>query len=389
MASKITNLIELISRHHGINDKEKLTEIVQKEFGLVKDRKIYYCDEFAIRFSESKNGNFANTVASLSKVQKYDDRPFVVCLVTPDNNRIMLANSTFLRKISHSSQNLLINNIRGSFNGSDIVSVYEEIDNSADNIERLFAIHEPIGFQGNLQRLVDATASIQPSGSPLEITSAMKAQILDAPSRAESFVISVDFKTLKSELDSIVKKFEKEILITSLIDNVKVRGSVIEYLVAGEDAQLKAKIIEQLVAKSRSIPDFMSDNELGDFSRRFDDYHTETDVKTKIMVLNSNPKAYNVDKMLKFLSGDKSVFMFYFIGIEKDNTSPITALASMFQNDILDGTRVIKHWAGRDSRGVTQIEGRAIATVIRSGSNEMVKSNSTKFLEGIIEGKKD
>ena len=63
----------------------------------------------------------SNTVLSLSALQKYDDKPFIVCIVTPDTNYMMLANSTFLKKISHSSQELRVDNIRGSFNGSDIM----------------------------------------------------------------------------------------------------------------------------------------------------------------------------------------------------------------------------------------------------------------------------
>jgi hypothetical protein len=55
---------------------------------------------------------------------------------------------------------------------------------------------------------------------------------------------------------------------------------------------------------------------LGDYTREFKKYMTETDVKTKIMILNSNPKAYNIDKMLEFLSTDKSIFMFYFVGLD-------------------------------------------------------------------------
>lgn len=47
----------------------------------------------------------------------------------------------------------------------------------------------------------------------------------------------------------------------------------------------------------------------------FDEFVTETDVKTKIMVLSSNPKAYNLDKVLEFLSQEKSVFIFYVVGV--------------------------------------------------------------------------
>ena len=87
---------------------------------------------------------------------------------------------------------------------------------------------------------------------------------------------------------------------------------------------------------------------MGDYQRVFDNFFTETDVKTKIMILSSNPKAYNLDKILEFLSNDKSVFMFYFVGVD-----PIrivnTVLVSMFQTDLLRVTIFLKHWAGRNT----------------------------------------
>ena len=67
---------------------------------------------------------------------------------------------------------------------------------------------------------------------------------------------------------------------------------------------------------SKGIPAFKTENALGDYQQLPDNFVTETDVKTKIMILSSNPKAYNLDKILEFLSHDKSVFMFYFVGVD-------------------------------------------------------------------------
>jgi len=69
-------------------------------------------------------------------------------LVTPTENHILLANSTLLRKISHSSQQLRVDNIKGSFNGSDIFRELDGITNEPANVERLFDIHREIGFEG-------------------------------------------------------------------------------------------------------------------------------------------------------------------------------------------------------------------------------------------------
>ena len=76
--STIDRLIALVERYNGIADKNKLAGIVQKEFSLTQDRSVYYCDDFAIRFSKSENKRMSNTVLSLSALQKYDNIPFIV-----------------------------------------------------------------------------------------------------------------------------------------------------------------------------------------------------------------------------------------------------------------------------------------------------------------------
>ena len=68
-------------------------------------------------------------------------------------------------KISHSSQALRQDNIRGSFNGSDIMRNFEGVENIPENFESLFHSHENYTFEENLVRLVEATNQIAPTGS--------------------------------------------------------------------------------------------------------------------------------------------------------------------------------------------------------------------------------
>lgn len=383
MSESLKQLAAFIKTHDGINDKSRLSSLVAEEFSLTKDRSVYYCSEFAVRFSSSASRNFGNTVLSLSNLRKVDDRPFIVCLVTPSRNYCLLANTTFLKKISHSSQELRGNNIRGSFNGSDIVREFEGIPNTAENIERLYAIHADIGFDENLPRLVEATNDISPSGTKYVIGEAESSTILAAPQRAIRFVTAQDCGVLKSELDAQVERFRTEILLAALIENVNVRGRIIEYLIAGEDDVLRQELVSALKAGNRGIPQFKTDNTLGDYHRRFDVFDTETDVKTKIMVLNSNPKAYNLDKMLEFLARDQAVFMFYFVGVDPDKIVN-TVLISMFQTDLLNGTILLRHWAGRNSRGVSQFEGKIINDLILSPSSDIDETAATGFLRRVM-----
>jgi hypothetical protein len=383
MSDPLDEIVRLIEDNNGINDKAQLAQVVQAAFGLTKDRSVYYCADFAIRFSSSATRNFGNTVLSLSNLRKYDDRPFIVCIVTPAKNFCLLANSTFLTKISHSSQELRVDNIRGSFNGSDIVRSFEGIENTADNLPRLYSIHSEIGFEENLPRLVEATNNISPSGSKFTVDDTRKKTILESPRRAMRFVVSSDAVTLKAELDGMVAKYEKEILLAALIENVNVRGRIIEYLIAGDDEALRQQLIDALKTGKHGLPSFKTENTLGDYQRRFDSFDTETDVKTKIMILNSNPKAYNLDKILKFLATDRSVFMFYFVGVDPARIVN-TVLVSMFQRDLLGATILLKHWAGRNSRGVSQFEGRVINQIIENPSSEIDESKANAFLERVV-----
>lgn len=383
MHEAIRDFLEVIRANHGINDKARLAKLVCERCNLTRDRSVFYCDDFAVRFSASATRSFGNTVLSLSNLRKYDDKPFVVCLVTPKENYCFLANTTFLKKISHSSQALRENNIRGSFNGSDIAREFEGIENTTANIERLFEIHATIGFNGNLARLVEATNNISPTGSKFAVDAAARMNILDAPRRAKAFVQSLDHEALKQELDAKVERYKNEILLAALIENVNVRGRLIEYLIAGEDERLRQDLIAALKAGNHGIPAFRTDNTLGDYSRSFMAYDTETDVKTKTMVLASNPKAYNLDKMLDYLADDRSVFLFYFVGVDPGKIVN-TVLVSMFQRALLSATILLKHWSGRNSRGVSQFEGQAMNHLIEHPDQSIDESQSVAFLQRVI-----
>jgi len=380
----IDELVAFLATIKGGRDKASIASKVMQRFNLSKDRSVYSCDEYAIRFSVSETSSFGNTVLSLSVLQKYDHLPFIVVLITRDSIECFLANSTCLKKISHSSQQLRENNIKGSFNGTDILRLIAGRENNKDNLREIFAIHQSIGFEGNLPRLVEATNNISPSGKRYEIGASQLAVLLDAPNRSKSFLRSEHCVDLKNELDGRVDALKNEILIAALIENVNIRGRVIEYLIAGEDETLRQEIIKSLKKSDIRVPAFKTENTLGDFSKEYSGYLTATDVKTKVMILDSNPKAYNIDKMLEFLSSDKSVFLFYFVGIEPMKIVS-TALLSIFQDDLRESTILLKHWAGRASRGVTQFNGKTIEKLILDPNSDIDIEASKIFLKALVE----
>lgn len=377
----VDDVIYYINSNHGISDKSLLASLVQRKYQLTKDRSVYYCNWFAIRFCTSSNRVFGNTVLSLSALQKYDDVPFLVCLVTPAYNYLMLANTTFLKKISHSSQELRIDNIKGSFNGSDIMRFYEGVENSPENFEFLFSSHENYTFIENLTRLVEATNDIQPNGQRFMPNQEQEICIYHSIDRAISFLQSKEYHILNDDLNSRVREVESEIVIASFIDNVNLRGRIIEYLIT-ETGSLHSALIQSL-RSGTPLPELFTSDKLGDYERAFDKFYTATDIKTKVLFLSSNPKGYNVDKLLSFLSEEQSVYLVFIVAVDNDEHI-YTRLCSMYNTQLLSATHIIHHWAGRNSRGVTQYLGRALEDIVFDFQNCIDREEAHRFLSDCL-----
>lgn len=369
-------------------DKQAVEDDASSKFKLTKDRKVYHNEYFAVRFCYSKfsTDSFSNTVLSLSSLEKYDKIPFFVVLVRQHaDNLILMANTTLLRRISHSSQALSMTNIRGSFNGSDIIRSYAGKPNSPDNFDFLFALHQGLDWEDNLSRLVDASARIKPTNQRFCPSSDETDQILKSVHKALEFVVSANFTILEDDLNERCNRVKKELLIASHIDNTNIRGRLIESLITSSNEEREA-ILESLHSMEAALPTYDTRNGLGDYCREFDNADTYTDIKTKVIYLNSNPKAYNIDKFLKQMSKPKSVFLFFFIGIDEDSTVK-TRLCSVFHEKLMENTILQHHWAGRNSRGVAQFNGSAIDEILkdRDFKNKIAVEKAEKFLTGLLE----
>jgi len=133
------------------------------------------------------------------------------------------------------------------------------------------------------------------------------------------------------------------------------------------------------------LPVYDTKNGLGDYIREFPNRKTYTDIKTKIMYLGSNPKAYNVDKFLECMGEEDSVFMFYFVGINEDGLANCV-LCSVYDKKLIDVTIFQPRWAGRATRGAVQFNGNSLSNIIRSGSfvHEINLEQCRSFLENIL-----
>ncbi len=377
----IEQVTNFISKKDGIANKALLASQVQQQFQLIKERSVYYCDWFAIRFCTAKSKSFSNTILALSALRKYDALPFLVCLVTPSKNYLLLANATFLKKISHSSQALRTDNIKGSFNGSDIIRNFEGIENAPENFEFLFSSHENYSFGENLERLVEATNQIAPTGKRFVPDENQKKTIFASVERAISFLHSENYQILNEDLNHRVLAVASEIAIAAFVDNVNLRGRIIEYLITGE-GNLKENLMECL-RTNQPLPQFYTADDLGDYKRDFTNYLTKTDIKTKVLFLSSNPKGYNIDKLLAFLAEEKSVYLIFIVAID-ENKNIQTRLCSLFNEKLLSGTTIIKHWAGRNSRGVTQYDGRTLEAIIKNFDANIDRNVALQFLSDCL-----
>lgn len=379
--------------HYITNDapkycKEKVEDAVVRKYRFVKDRKVYHNQYFAVRFSYSKSNSdsFSNTVLSLSALEKYDKIPFFVVLVRQSaDNLILLANTTFLKKISHSSHELSMTNIKGSFNGSDIMREYGDRQNSPSDFDYLFAIHEGLEWEDNLMRLVDATSNIKSNSQKFIPSLKEKDNIYHSIHRAHDFINSPYYDVLKDDLNERCNKCRKEILIASHIENTNIRGRLIESLITSNDEE-REFLIKNLMNLENALPSYDTKNGLGDYYVEYENADTYTDIKTKVIYLNSNPKAYNVDKFLKQMSDSRSVFMFFFIGVDETDIFK-TLLCSVYHNKLIKSTILQFHWAGRSTRGVAQFNGAAIDEMLKLDNFENVIDikTATSFLTDLID----
>jgi hypothetical protein len=334
--SELVSALQEFKAKHPASNKADVERFLASFAHPRKERSVFITQDCCFRFSEANTGSFSNVVLSLSALQKYDSLPVVICIVRPDRLDFRLANATFLKRISHSSHTLRADNIRGSFLGHDIMDDYDGIPNRPEHFEELMAIHVEFGWDENVQRLVEATNSIiarsmrfQPTPSELEI-------LRNAPHRAAAVIKTDGFADSERGLSEIVERNRDRLLGAAALENVNLRGNTIEQIITG-------------AVNAHRIDDLVFDLATGE--------RLIVDIKTKLLDRASAPKAYNIDKMLRTLSQGDASFAFFFIGLNVAQQIARSRLVSIFDPVIVRATRIQTHWAGRASRGVTQLTG--------------------------------
>ena len=241
-------------------DKAALQRRYVEAFSPEVVRKVFVGNGYALRFSKVGGRGFTGTVLALSALQKHDECPFVVVVVRPDRVEFLLSNSTLLRKISHSSRDLRFDNIVGSFNGTDILGNSEGVPNDPAHFPELFAIHEAISWEGNLDRLAETTNGIAPRKQPFAPTAVQRELLSMAPERARLALATPGFAALEAEFQRRAVERLDEILVAAKQENGKLRGEMIE----------------------RLLVDGPGSHALGDYEALVDGFHLAVDIKTKL-----------------------------------------------------------------------------------------------------------
>ena len=228
----------------------------------------------------------------------------------------------------------------------------------------LYGIHRGFTWDENLLRLVEETNSIVPTTILFEPSGEQRDKILSAPYIAKSLSNNSEYLQLNNELSKLIQDKKDAILQAARIDNINLRGNKIEQIISG-------------TASSHSIEDI---------SRKLSNgIQVHIDIKTKILTLSSNPKGYNIDKMLRVLACGNVSLSFLFIGINIKDESVSSRLVSILDSTILNSTKIQFHWAGRKSRGVTQLSGDLKSIFSNDFSEKINETLAITFLEDLID----
>jgi hypothetical protein len=337
---RLLQQIAQINEQHAKNPfcKNSLESFLAEQLNLEHRRSVFTSTTHTFRVSlvRGSTKGFPNVVLGLSTLLKIDDMPFVVIIVRKNRLDYLLCNSSLLKKISHSSQKLSLDNIKGSFLGNDIKTVFRGIDNKPENFSKLFKIHQAISQDDNTKRLVEATQAIIGTGKRFIPTEIESGKIFNAPQRYQTFTESSLFHAVEKKILDHVMSVSQYILAAAKDSNINTRGNSIEQIITGQGNK----------------------HGLADGQTKLSDGTTLLfDVKTKLFDLKSQPKAFNIDKTLKILAKETYFFCFLLVIINKKTQQINTRLIPILAQELLSCLRRQHHWAGRNSRGATQFTG--------------------------------
>ena len=92
----------------------------------------------------------------------------------------------------------------------------------------------------------------------------------------------------------------------------------------------------------------------------------------------------NIDKMLELLSTGNTIFCFLIVIIDLENREVNSRLVPILSDTFISMLRIQFHWAGRQSRGVTQLSGDFHNLIEDSRRNTISIENARHFLQHLL-----
>ena len=352
-----------LTRNPGAS-KEALDRAVTSHFLLTKDGALRVGRDFVLRLSSTATpGVFSNTVVGFRKLVSHNDRPIIVCLMSPIGCDFLLANTTLIARVSHSSHLMRPDNFRGSINGGDILRTCNQLKNEPANFAALWEWHTARDHEEEIGRIVDATLGIEGNVTAWRKTPTGVAVVLDAVVVAAGLTGDANYLSIKSSLDAVVAAKRDAILQAARIENGKVRGEAIEALITGGTGL----------------------HAVGDLEFQISNVRILVDIKSKRADKSAAPKGWNIDKVLAELARGDSAVSMYFIRVDLDRGATETRLASIFDATLLRASGVQRHWSGRGARGAIQFSGR-LDEIWEHGFSERVDvAEAQTFLRSLID----
>jgi hypothetical protein len=342
-------------------DKDKLEGWVQHELEARKEGALWLVDHqhqrFALRLARSKGIALPNTILGFKRLLKHDAEPIVIVQVYGQSIRFLLANSTLVAKVSHSSVGLTATTIVGSINGTDVLPASRGgVANTGHNLAALFAVHQAADKASELARIVQATRSISSWRAYWTIDWELVRTNLEKANAAAATAIP------HAQLEALLTEVEQE------------HGAILE-LAQRTPGKLPGKKIEQLLTNT------MVRHAFGDVSTT--DGLFEVDIKAHRQGTSSNPKAFNMDKVLRLLH-ERPVMPLYLFVVVGDAQLQCRYLPMLHQN-VLGHTRWQNRWSGRNAYGGTQLTGEWPTTTTGTHAYTMDVDSAITRLKAWVE----
>lgn len=354
--------LERIAAEERYNKEAVKTKLLANGFYTV-GRSLYGCKDerdklgAVFKLVDSKKSN-SNTVTSLKNILKHDDVPFIAVFLDRAAVRFMLANSSLVKKASHTSQGITHQRIKGSINGGDILNALGDTPNDRTHLDALFAQHVEEDHAEHRERIVEATLAIKgraPSAAP-------DWEAVDRNLSAGSGLLdNATLQEIRAKLFERVEQMKDAILACASHTTPKAFGDCVERMILGADPA----------------------HALGDILFAYG--RIAVDIKARKAGVPSSPKAVNVQKLVDHLSTGPGAALYFMVTVDVAKGTLSCNLIQMLHPDLLPHYWHDVRWSGRGSLGTLSFKGDLSSVLSEPERLELDPAAAVAKLQALLE----